>query len=290
MVPALVSSETEEVAMTQVSDWMSQAPICVSLGTPLARAAILMARHDIRHLPVVGARGELRGVVVDYAVFGRGVLVGGSGELWFPYRTEQVDAEVDEILERVELVVTPDADLGHTLQQLVSAGQDVVVAIDKDRVPIGLLTEHDAVRYAAALLEEDRAARMDASRPVATAMLSDDLASIHREMLERWIRHMVVVDGQGAALAVVSYRDVVAAQGHLDDDATVAEAVGTFQLVTRPVSGARTVDCARLMAKLRIGCVPLLDEDRRPVAIVTRTDVADAVAHVFEEEGLFDMA
>lgn len=232
----------------------------------------------------------MAGVVSDFEVFGRGVLVGThdtEGELWYPYLADAADAEVEAVMQRPELVVSPEADLEATLLKLAKAGQDCCIAVDRRGVAVGILTEHDPVRYASALIEEERGAIHDASFPVQTTRLDERLEDVHREMLERWVRHLVVLDEDGKVHSVISYRDVIAAEAHLGADANVADAVPRFGAKCLPRT-ASTADCARLMAEHHIGCVPIVDDEGRPVAIITRTNIIEATAFALEEEALFE--
>jgi acetoin utilization protein AcuB len=104
------------------------------------------------------------------------------------------------------------------------------------------------------------------------------LASTYRLMLERRLRHLPVLDGE-RLVGVVTDRDLRSATSAL---ATTPFAPGArvSDVMTRDVRTARPLDAieeaARMMRELKIGCLPVVDEDKL-VGIVTGMDLLDAL-------------
>lgn len=88
-----------------------------------------------------------------------------------------------------------------------------------------------------------------------------------RELELGFIRHLPVVDEQGALVGILSLRDIVAVG---DLDAPVADAMTTDVKVVTPETPA--YEAAYLLLNLQIGCLPVVGEGGRLVGIVTESD------------------
>jgi CBS domain-containing protein len=157
------------------------------------------------------------------------------------------------------------------------SAQDCAIVVDDDGRPVGMLTDHDAVRI---VLEHVPAALDMAdvgTAPVLTITRARSAAAALDLMNAHGVHHLVVLDEDGAVFGVVSHGDL-----HADD--VVSRPDLTVEQVVRP-SHVRTVQVgtplraiARILLREGIGCVPIVDAARRPVAIVTRRDVMRAGA------------
>jgi len=95
-------------------------------------------------------------------------------------------------------------------------------------------------------------------------------------------RHLLVVDGAGALLGVVSDRDALrsVARGQ-DVEATAVDTVMTRNPVT--VSPATPIgDAVTLMMSHRINCLPVVEDGGRVRGIVTTTDLLRALHEVMQ--------
>lgn len=108
---------------------------------------------------------------------------------------------------------------------------------------------------------------------------ADDVMKLGR------IRHLPVLDG-GRLVGIVSQRDLLASslssilgaepskqRGFLRT--IEVEKVMTRNVLTVP-SGTRVAEAARLLLRHRIGCLPVVDADRRPLGLLTETDLLRA--------------
>ena len=125
------------------------------------------------------------------------------------------------------------------------------------------------------------------SRDVHTVKRNDELAVADALMKQERVRHLPVLDEDGRVCAVVSQRDLfrgalLRALGYggraeelmLRQVAVKDTMSSEIQTTTPDMSVA---DAARLMIERRIGCLPVIENDRL-VGIVTETDFVRLVA------------
>ena len=107
------------------------------------------------------------------------------------------------------------------------------------------------------------------TRQVRTAKPSDRLADIHSLMRLSGFRHLPVVDDDDGLVGVVSDRDVHLAwtQGPDTRVATFMSRSTEFVFGHMPARAA-----AAAMLHRKIGCLPVLDNQRHVVGIVTESD------------------
>ncbi|HEU5320936.1 MAG TPA: CBS domain-containing protein [Methylomirabilota bacterium] len=110
-------------------------------------AVALMCRRGIRHLPVVGGDGRLRGIVTDrdlrHYLFAPGVLetVGTSG-------VERIlsTAPVTRVMSTPVVTVAPDAPLTAAARLMLQDKVGSLPVVDGGRVT-GIITETDLLRH-----------------------------------------------------------------------------------------------------------------------------------------------
>lgn len=108
---------------------------------------------------------------------------------------------VDEIVNRELLSVPQDAGRDTVLQAILGFGVTAVPVLDGDRRPVGVVSLRDLVDGGAL------AARMRA--PVETISASATIADAGRRLDATGLHHLVVVDGDGRAVGMLSSLDVV---------------------------------------------------------------------------------
>ena len=162
----------------------------------------------------------------------------------------------------------------------------MAVVVDDARRPVGVISEHDPMRFASEVLLTTRAATLDATSPVESTTVDEPAVRALSRMVAAGIRHFPVLNERKEVDAVVSYRDLVSACGDGNKDRTVEHAIAHFGARVLPLD-ATTAGCARVMADHRIGCIPLVGPNGRANHIITRTDVIRATADQLEDEGLF---
>jgi CBS domain-containing membrane protein len=127
----------------------------------------------------------------------------------------------------------------------------------------------------------------DLMTPVAQTLGRNDSLSLADDLMHaKRVRHLPVLDEDGALCGIVSQRDLFrgalatalgygdVAQRKLLATLVVKEVMATDVVTT--TAETRAADAARLMLARKIGCLPVLDGDRL-AGIVTESDF---VAHV----------
>ncbi len=84
-----------------------------------------------------------------------------------------------------------------------------VLVIDDEGKLVGIFTERDLLRLVADGKPLDRPIDEYMSRKLIVAKPEDSLTKIAAIMIEKWIRHMPVVDDKGRPIGIVSIRDVL---------------------------------------------------------------------------------
>ncbi|MCB9679352.1 MAG: CBS domain-containing protein [Alphaproteobacteria bacterium] len=263
--------------MDRVRDVMTSQPVVVGSEASLVDCAVKMMDLGIRHLPVVDGTTVV-GLVDDGGVFGAGVLVDG-GALWFRFDAGGPEKAGD--VAKPAVVVDVEDDLATALREMRGKGAAVVT---EDGAVVGVLSEHDVVRVAPAILPASRTVDDASTTPVQTVRSSSSARDAIAKMKSLGIRHLVVAD-DGVALGVVSLRDLVS--GWKGESAAVERYMGSkLSTVER---GSSLKKAASRMSEEHIGCLPMLDKDGGAIRIVTRSDVLEAVATALEDEALFGM-
>jgi CBS domain-containing protein len=94
------------------------------------------------------------------------------------------------------------------------------------------------------------------------------LARAAQTMDEERIRHLPIVDPDGAVVGVLSHRDLLAASAELHQP--IAAAMHHEVMTIAPDALAQ--EAALLLLRHSIGCVPVTDEHGKLVGIVTDSD------------------
>jgi CBS domain-containing protein len=258
---------------------MSHDPVRVTADALLSDVARHMTRRQIRHVPVV-ADGAPIGMVTDDQVARAGSLVGSPPGLWLASAGAPTTAR--ETMEACA-AVSADTPMDDALR-LMRAGHDALVVVDDERRLVGVVTEHDAVRYAHTVVPAGQ--RLASLRPVGVLSVTPDtsVAAALLRMTEHGVRHLCLVGDSGlcGVVSLTLLRGIEPSRSHLTvDEARVAGPVWSLP------SDATLDDAVSLMVTHHVGAVPLIDAGRRPVRMVTRSDVIESVIASLEEEGLF---
>jgi CBS domain-containing protein len=140
--------------------------------------------------------------------------------------------------------------------------------------------------YVSSREPEDRAGRMARqsvthamSSPVYTVPVDVTLGDAMAAMARSGRRHLVAVDPAGRCVGVLADRAVAAAWAH-DHAALTSQSVGSVLDDHPPLLGAaaRVIDAARLMRAEHIDAVVVVDDERRPIGIITGSDLVAMLA------------
>lgn len=118
-----------------VASLMNPNVLTVTPETSALHAVRLLAHYDIGALPVVGANGELCGIVTDRDILMRSV----AGE------TPVTAISVGEVMTRTVITVPPDADVREAAA-VMAAYRVRRLPVAKARRPVGVITLADLAR------------------------------------------------------------------------------------------------------------------------------------------------
>jgi CBS domain-containing protein len=255
-------------------------PITVRDDAVLSQAVRLMDEHAIRHLPVV--RGDaLVGVLSDRD------LLEPAGKL-VPRLSEEGELEpllVRGVMQAHPETMEPEATLAAAAGALAewSIG---CLPVTRGGALVGLVTETDLLEALSG--SNRRGGPKDAGDPPVgrrmtadpvTACTETTLAEAGRRMCAGGLRHLPVTDAGRRLVGLVSDRDLRRAAGRgLDPNARVVD------LPRRRTSTSsleeRISRAAQRTSRERIDALPVVDDDRRLVGILTATDVLAHCADV----------
>jgi CBS domain-containing protein len=113
------------------------------------------------------------------------------------------------------------------------------------------------------------------SRPVLTVEVGETLWDAWQLLFVSGLRHLVVIDSDGASLGVLSDRNVLAevpaTSEHLSSR-RVGEVLAMVPLISATPEQDPSI-VARLMASNQVEAVPVLDDRGRLVGIMTESDI-----------------
>jgi CBS domain-containing membrane protein len=273
----------------QVAEVMSAEPVVVDLSTSLAECAARMVHLRVRHLPVVSLDG-LVGLVTDAAVFQRGSFLGEADAQTPASRFVAYDAEDEQLTARdlavaCEHVCRPEDPVPPVIRALASGPQDWVVVVDERSHPVGIVTEHDVTRLAAAVVPPELVVEHLGNARLISFVAATPAGHVLDELMRAGIRHALITDPDGTLVGVVSQRDLLMDDAQERRDVPVDEVVRSRVLRSVP-PGTSVRTCAAEMLEQGVGCLPVVQRGHA-VGIVTRRDLVEAVATVLETESLF---
>lgn len=130
--------------MDTVRDWMNQPPICVSETMVLPEARRLMRDRRVRRLPVLGADGQLVGIVTEGDINRiSDSQVHDVREYNLYHRA--ADLPVRDFMTRAVVTVSPDDTVITVAQILLRYRIGGVPVVEHGRV-VGVITESDLFR------------------------------------------------------------------------------------------------------------------------------------------------
>jgi len=259
----------------KLQELMTPDPERLRVDHPLSEAGRRMVQLGIRHIPVVDDLGKLVGLLTDFDVFRRGAFLEGADPDrhagWIAYDKDDDDLFCGDVMARAEVTLNPELATDVALAELHRSDQDALVVVDARYHPIGVLSEHDALSLALVELDPSQPASMLASSPVESIEVTETAAAAFERLTEHGFRHLVVTQG-GELFGVVSIRDLVA------DDAPRRSNLRLRDVLRSTAPYSTRVDATigeviRTMKTHKIGCMPVVDNHRRPIGIITRRDV-----------------
>jgi CBS domain-containing protein len=263
----------------------------VYTSTPIIRALEEMA-HSYRSLVVVKAGDYFAGLlttmkVVDYL---------GGGELFRIVETRHnfnvfsalSKEPVETIMEANPVIAFIDEDVRAVLTKMVTYGAGIVPIVSRDWRVVGVVTEHDFVKYLAGAVSIGLKARDVMSSPVVTVREDQTLKEAMETMIKYGFRRVPVVTEDGVVTGILTAVDVVRGFGtHKLLECTVSGDIR--EVLSTPVTDLMVTDLAtaheneelssvvNTMLSRNVSSVLVVDNDGILKGIITERDVLYAI-------------
>jgi diguanylate cyclase (GGDEF)-like protein/PAS domain S-box-containing protein len=203
----------ESPAETPLSNVMSSPVVTVPEHVTCLDAYQLCQREGIHHLVIVDDSGQLCGVVSDTDFRQHLYLTTLAGR-----------RQVLSVMSQSVFKIEPDTALIAAIELMKTHRSRCVVVVEAE-MPLGIVTERDIVRlYSRNSQRADMLISQVMSAPVVTITREATINEAAELMLERSVRHLVVVDAHGRVRGLLSEHDLTYTMTrHLIDDKLNAE-------------------------------------------------------------------
>lgn len=253
--------------MCHVRELMTPQPVKVPFDQAVGDCARILWRLGLRHLPVVDANGRSIGVITDFDLLQHGEIIGEDGQ-WLDRgdgRTKAAD------LARTDPVECVESDrLREVIARMRDQGTDVALVLDAHRHPVGILTEHDVVRWSRLELPDEPVLPASDAQVVTVDLYAPALAALD-VLVDHNVRHAIVTEDE-QPVGVISWRDLVIEDMLGFNASKVREVLKDEGVLSLPV-GATWQEIANTMVSHHIGFIPLIDEKGKVAMVLSRTDI-----------------
>ncbi len=116
---------------------------------------------------------------------------------------------VKEVMTRNLVTVSPSTSIRDAVKAMYSRKVGSVLVVDEEGKLVGIFTERDLVKVVAEGKPLDAPISEAMSRDLVVAKEGDSITAIAHKMLEKWIRHIPVVNEEGKPIGILSIRDVL---------------------------------------------------------------------------------
>lgn len=270
----------------KAKDIMQVRVISASSKTSLAEARRLMRANRIRHLPVV-SDGHLVGIVTDRDIRNASPSPATTltrGEV--NYQLENIS--VESCMTKEVLTIGPEENLVQGGQRIVSGKLGSLPVVDGGQL-VGIITETDLLKnfLAAASPAAELMTVNDYMQKSPYTLGCDELVlTAYHLMHDKHIRHLPIVASDGKLIGILSDRDI--RQAGASSEPHMAEHELTYLIQKMTIDDIMTTrlytvckntavaDAGQLLLENKIGCLPVIDPDRKLEGILTVTDLLKA--------------
>ena len=141
------------MARTPVSELMTPDPVTIAHNQTVGKAIEIMARHDIRHLPVI-KDGKLVGIISDRDLR----QMGGRPSLMLP-KTDRDDAylelPVKEAMTLNVITIREHNTVQDVITLMVKNKISSLPVVDRDGTMVGIVSEQDVLKFCLSILERE---------------------------------------------------------------------------------------------------------------------------------------
>ncbi|MEM4604223.1 MAG: CBS domain-containing protein [Pyrobaculum sp.] len=116
--------------------------------------------------------------------------------------------KIREFIKKPPISIEIDATIEDAARLMADNNIGAVAIVDKEKRPVGIITERDVVKAVAKRLPATSKATEAATvGDLLTAKLDDEVYEVLKKMRERRVRHLIVVDEGERLVGVISIRD-----------------------------------------------------------------------------------
>lgn len=272
-----------------VKSWMSTPVTTVTEETPLSEARKLIADKKIRALPVM-RDDKLVGIITRRGLLRLDLSILGEGS-WH-LNADLEDEKVGRVMTLKPLTILPDSSVPKAARIMLENKITALPVIEKDRL-VGILTNSDILRFLLDAYEEVK-------KPIYIKnYMTDEVVSIerttslleaHRLMGTKRIRSLPVVE-DGQLVGMVTRTDLMSSDPSRMVSRNNQElslkilTQDVEKLMTSPVITITQDEeinaAARLMLEHKIHVLPVMDDEKKMVGIITESDLFLMVVQKF---------
>ena len=260
--------------------------VTVAPSTPIIDVIRIMTKEGFRRLPVINpANRELEGIVaardiVDYLGGGRKfeIVETKYDGNFFP----AVYAPVETIMSKKAVSIRTTGRIGQATNLMIKRGVGGIPVVDRKKRVWAIVTERDLLHLFSKKITGKKIAEI-MSKDVAAVSPDTTLKVASRKMIREGFRRLPILKNEKLT-GIITVRDIVrffgtgevyrslksGAIGPVLD--TLVQRIGSRGLVT-VAADLDIAEAARLMTRRGIGALPVLDEKKRIVGIITERDL-----------------
>lgn len=180
-----------------ISRFMSAPVKTLPADTSLGEAALRFREEGVRHLLVVEATGEYRGIISQ-----SDIVINQGIEYFIALR------EVRTVFNRRHLTLPGATPTVEVIRAMRQGRMDAVVVRDAE-LGYGMFTERDVVRLIGSGSPAGAIGAL-ASYPLITLPANASLFQARKQFVEKQIRHLGVTDDAGELLGLITFSDILA--------------------------------------------------------------------------------
>jgi CBS domain-containing protein len=248
--------------MTLSIEQLSVSPVSVDVEASLEDVARAFEQTEGRQLPVF-SEGAPVGVVRREDLADQGMLRDG---IWIQWGEE---AHARGLVQPVPVIDAADPGARERALSALLDHPCALIRIADD--VFAILTEHDGVRIAVEQAPSDILAIAVASAPPRTIEFDKPAICAVRNMGWHHTRHLLLMEDE-RLIGVISERDLASEGISSGRELTVGEVWRERPLIAATDEAGLT-EVAMQMLDHHIGCVPIVDGEGKPVAVLTRRDL-----------------
>lgn len=268
---------------------MSTPVITVTEETPLSEARKIIADNKIRALPVV-KDNRLVGIITRRGLLRLDLSILGE-ESWH-INADLEDEKVGSVMTLKPLTILPDSNVPKAARIMLENKITALPVVENNRL-VGILTNSDILRFLLDAYEELRKTiyiKNYMTDEVVSIEKSTSLLEAHRLMGTKRIRSLPVIE-DGQLVGIVTRTDLMSSDPSRMVSRNNQElslkilTQDVEKLMTSPVytisPNAEINVAARLMLEHKIHVLPVVDDEKKVVGIITESDLFLMVVQKF---------